>query len=40
MMPEDKANKAEKPAAGTTSRRQAIGVMTAAAGMVGAAMPA
>lgn len=44
MMPDDKAIAAEKNSlpAGTASRRQAIGVMgtAAAAGMVGAAMPA
>ena len=41
MLPDDEASLAEKTGlpAGTTSRRQAIGVMTAAAGMVGAAMP-
>jgi len=39
MKPDDKAEEAGSPA-GTASRRQAIGVMTAAAGMVGAAMPA
>ncbi len=42
MMPEDKAALAEKPPAGTASRRQAIAGVgtTVAAGMVGAAMPA
>lgn len=42
MIPDDKAKLAGKTGApaGTASRRQAIGVMTAAAGMVGAAIPA
>jgi 4-hydroxymandelate oxidase len=42
MMPDDEASGAEKTGSPTemTSRRQAIGVMTAAAGMVGAALPA
>ena len=42
MMPDDKATLAEKTGApaGTASRRQALGVMTAAAGMAGATMAA
>ena len=42
MVPNDEASGAEKTGSPTemTSRRQAIGVMTAAAGMVGAAIPA
>ena len=42
MMPDDKATLAEQPGApaGTAARRQALGVMTAAAGMAGATMAA